>query len=164
MAEFQLHHIHHEAADVDAAVTFYEKNFQAELEERTVRNGEQWARVRLGGTLLNISDRATTQVGLERYQGIDHFALHTSDFAGTVAALKANWRSLLHRAHVAPTGRRDRLHFRARQHQDRAHAPQLISWGAARWTPIVPVKPETRHEMPGRAVACCKRVARAYWD
>ena len=90
MAEFQLHHIHHEAADVDAAVTFYEKNFQAVLEERTVRNGEQWARIRLGGTLLNISDRATTQVGLERYQGIDHFAIHTSDFAGTVAALKAN--------------------------------------------------------------------------
>ena len=90
MADFQLHHIHHEAADVDAAVTFYEKNFQAVLEERTVRNGEQWARIRLGGTLLNISDRATTQVGLERYQGIDHFALHTSDFAGTVAALKAN--------------------------------------------------------------------------
>ena len=90
MAEFQLHHIHHEAADVDAAVTFYEKNFQAVLEERTVRNGEQWARIRLGGTLLNISDRATTQVGLERYQGIDHFAIHTSDFAGTIAALKAN--------------------------------------------------------------------------
>ncbi len=90
MAEFHLHHIHHEAADVDAAVTFYEKNFQAVLEERTVRNGEQWARIRLGGTLLNISDRATTQVGLERYQGIDHFAIHTSDFAGTVAALKAN--------------------------------------------------------------------------
>ena len=90
MADFQLHHIHHEAADVDAAVTFYEKNFQAVLEERTVRNGEQWARIRLGGTLLNISDRATTEVGLERYQGIDHFALHTSDFAGTVAALKAN--------------------------------------------------------------------------
>ena len=90
MADFQLHHIHHEAADVDAAVTFYEKNFQAVLEERTVRNGEQWARIRLGGTLLNISDRATTQVGLERYQGIDHFALHTSDFAGAVAALKAN--------------------------------------------------------------------------
>ena len=90
MADFQLHHIHHEAADVDAAVTFYEKNFQAVLEERTVRNGEQWARIRLGGTLLNISDRATTEVGLERYQGIDHFALHTSDFAGAVAALKAN--------------------------------------------------------------------------
>ena len=90
MAEFQLHHIHHEAADVDAAVAFYERNFDAVLEERTVRNGEQWARVNLGGTLLNISDRATTQVGLERYRGIDHFALHTSDFAATVAALKAN--------------------------------------------------------------------------
>ena len=90
MAEFQLHHIHHEAADVDAAVAFYQDNFGAVLEERTVRNGEQWARVKLGGTLLNISDRATTQVGLERYQGIDHFALHTSDFAGTVANLKAN--------------------------------------------------------------------------
>lgn len=90
MPDYRLHHIHHEAADVDAAVEFYAKNFQAMLEERTVRDGAQWARVNVGGTLLNISDRATTQVGLERYQGIDHFALHTSDFDGTVATLKAN--------------------------------------------------------------------------
>jgi catechol 2,3-dioxygenase-like lactoylglutathione lyase family enzyme len=90
MPEYSLHHIHHEAADVDAAVQFYEKNFGAALEERTVRSGAQWARVRLGSTLLNISDRATTQLGLDRYQGLDHFAIQTSDFDSTIATLRAN--------------------------------------------------------------------------
>lgn len=90
MAEYHLHHIHHEAADVDAAAQFYEKNFQAVLEERTIRDGQQWARVNLAGTLINISDRATTQVALECYQGLDHFALRTSNFDETVAMLKAN--------------------------------------------------------------------------
>jgi lactoylglutathione lyase len=90
MAEYHLHHIHHEAADVDAAAQFYEKNFQAVLEERTVRNGQQWARVNLAVTIINISDRATTRVPLESYQGLDHFALHTSNFDETVATLKAN--------------------------------------------------------------------------
>ena len=90
MAQYRLHHIHHEAADVDAAVQFYTTNFQATLEERTERNGVQWARVALGDTLLNITDRATTPVELGRYQGLDHFAIHTSNFDETVATLKAN--------------------------------------------------------------------------
>lgn len=90
MPDYSLHHIHHEAVDVDAAAQFYEKNFGGVVESRTVRNGEQWANVRLGGTLINISDRAKTQVGLTRYQGIDHFALNTSDFEATIATLKAN--------------------------------------------------------------------------
>jgi catechol 2,3-dioxygenase-like lactoylglutathione lyase family enzyme len=90
VANYRLHHIHHEAANVDAAVQFYAKNFQAVLEERAERNGVQWARMTLGDTLINITDRATTQVGLERYQGLDHFALHTSDFDETVATLQAN--------------------------------------------------------------------------
>ena len=90
MAQYQLHHIHHEAADVDAAVQFYTKNFAATLAERTERHGVQWARVALGDVLLNITDRATTQMDLGRYQGLDHFAIHTSNFDETVAILKAN--------------------------------------------------------------------------
>jgi catechol 2,3-dioxygenase-like lactoylglutathione lyase family enzyme len=90
MAQYRLHHIHHEAADVDATVQFYTKNFAAQLDERTERNGVQWARMTLGNTLLNITDRATSQIGLERYQGLDHFALHTSNFDETVAILKSN--------------------------------------------------------------------------
>ncbi len=90
MPDYQLHHIHHEAADVDATVAWYEKNFQAVLEDRFENNGVQWARVDLGGTLLNVTNRATTQVDLGRYQGLDHFALYTSDFDETVTTLKAN--------------------------------------------------------------------------
>ena len=90
MTTYTLHHIHHEAADVDAAVAWYEKNFQATVEDRFENNGVQWARVNLGGALLNITDRAETQIELGRYQGLDHFAIHTSDFDATVATLKAN--------------------------------------------------------------------------
>lgn len=90
MPEYRLHHIHHEAADVDAAVQFYTKNFQAKIEDRFERNGVQWARVALGETLLNITDRATTALDLDRYQGLDHFAIHTSHFDETVNILKAN--------------------------------------------------------------------------
>ncbi len=90
MVQYRFNHIHHESADVDGAVQFYEKNFQAALEERTERDGVQWARVKLGDTLINITDRATTAVGLEAYQGLDHFAVNTSDMDETVATLKAN--------------------------------------------------------------------------
>ena len=45
MAQYRFNHIHHESADVDGAVQCYEKNFQAALEERTERDGVQWARV-----------------------------------------------------------------------------------------------------------------------
>lgn len=90
MATFSLHHIHHETADVDETVAFYQKNFQGELAERTVRDGVQWAQVRLGDVLLNVTDRGQSQVALERYNGLDHIGLRTSDFDETVRALKAN--------------------------------------------------------------------------
>ena len=90
MPDYQLHHIHHEAADVDAAVAWYEKNFAAVVEERFERDGVQWARVKLGDTLLNVTNRATNRVELDRYQGLDHFAIRTSDFEQTVTTLKSN--------------------------------------------------------------------------
>ena len=90
MPELTLHHIHHEADDVDAAVAFYRDNFGGEVTERTERAGVQWARVKLGGVMLNITDRGKTDVALVTYNGLDHFGLHTSDFDETIAALKAN--------------------------------------------------------------------------
>lgn len=90
MAELTLHHIHHETADVDATVAFYVDNFAGEIAERTVRNGVQWARVKLAGAMLNVTDRGNADVELTRYNGLDHIGLHTSDFDETIGALKAS--------------------------------------------------------------------------
>ena len=90
MATFSLHHLHHETTNVDATVTFYQKNFGAELSERTERGGVQWATMKLGGAILNVTDRGVSDVDLGIYNGLDHFALRTDDFDGTIASLKAN--------------------------------------------------------------------------
>ena len=90
MTEYHLQHIHHESADVDATVQFYEKNFNGMLQERVERGGVQWARVNVGGVLINVTDRASKQYDLDLYQGLDHFALQTSDFDETIATLKSN--------------------------------------------------------------------------
>jgi len=88
MTTFSLHHVHHETADVDGTVTFYQQHFHGELAERTVRDGVQWARVKIGDFMLNVTDRGETDVALGRYNGLDHIGIHTSDFDATVNALK----------------------------------------------------------------------------
>ena len=90
MATFELHHLHHETADVDATVAFYQSNFAGELIERTERAGVQWASLKIGGAMLNVTDRGVFDVELGVYNGLDHFALRTTDLDETVASLKAN--------------------------------------------------------------------------
>ena len=90
MATYELHHLHHETADVDSTVAFYQTNFAAELIERTERDGVQWGTVRVGGALINVTNRGVFNVGLGVYNGLDHFALRTTDLDATVALLKAN--------------------------------------------------------------------------
>jgi len=89
MADFRLHHIHHETRDVDATAAFYQKHFRGELTERTEREGVQWARIRIGDTTLNVTDRGEADIGLKRYNGLDHIGIHTSDFDETIGALKS---------------------------------------------------------------------------
>ena len=88
MPELSFHHLHHEASDVDAAAAFYVDCLGGELTERVERDGVQWARVSLGGAMLNITDRADDALGLGLYQGLDHFGIHTSDFEATMAGLR----------------------------------------------------------------------------
>ena len=91
MPEYSVHHIHHEAKDVDVAARFYVDNFDGQITERAAREGGwQAARVLVGGTLINITDRAEQDVGLRMYRGLDHFGIHTTDFDATVASLRAN--------------------------------------------------------------------------
>ena len=83
MATFSLHHIHHETADVDATVAFYQRNFQAELIERTVRDGVQWARVKFGDVSLNVTDRGEANA-LEKLhkKNLDLIVLNAPDAFG----------------------------------------------------------------------------------
>ena len=90
MAELTLHHLHHEAGDVDEAVKFYVDNFAGELTERFEQDGVQWARVKLAGAMLNVTDRGQADVALGVYRGFDHFGIHTTDFDETIATLKGN--------------------------------------------------------------------------
>lgn len=90
MATFSLHHIHHETADVDSTVAFYQKHFKGELTERTVRDGVQWARLKLGDVMMNVTNRGEKNVDLVRYNGLDHIGLHTSDFDETITELEAS--------------------------------------------------------------------------
>ena len=43
MAELTLHHLHHEASDVDAAAQFYVDNFGGVVTERVEKQGVQCA-------------------------------------------------------------------------------------------------------------------------
>jgi catechol 2,3-dioxygenase-like lactoylglutathione lyase family enzyme len=104
MAELTLHHLHHEASDVDAAAQFYVDNFDAKIMERTEKLGVQWARVAVGGTMLNITDRADRTIALGLYRGLDHFGIHTSNFDETIAKLKANGVNFFIEPKKAPSG------------------------------------------------------------
>ena len=90
MPEYRLHHLHHESADVDAAAQWYQQNFDAELVERFERDGVQWARLRVAGVDFNLTDRASTEVELAPYRGLDHFALATDDLDATLAQLASH--------------------------------------------------------------------------
>lgn len=90
MPQVTLHHVHHEAADVDVAAAFYVDNFDAKLDERIERDGVQWARVSIGGSMLNITDRAQAAAARGLHRGLDHIGIHTSDFDTTVATLRNN--------------------------------------------------------------------------
>jgi predicted enzyme related to lactoylglutathione lyase len=90
MASYELHHIHHETVDVDVTAAFYTDNFHGEITERFEKEGVQWARVKVGGTFIFITDRGTFDIDLGSHRGIDHFCLHTDDFEGAMASLRAN--------------------------------------------------------------------------
>jgi catechol 2,3-dioxygenase-like lactoylglutathione lyase family enzyme len=90
MPQVTLHHVHHEAADVDIAAAFYVDNFEAHITERVEREGVQWARVSIGGSMLNITDREHAQATQGPHRGLDHIGIHTTDFDATVATLRRN--------------------------------------------------------------------------
>ncbi len=85
MPNYTFQHIHHEAADVQVAVDFYQRVFDATAGEPFERGGATWVEVRIGDVQITVTDRECSAMELGRYQGIDHFALISDDFDGTMA-------------------------------------------------------------------------------
>jgi catechol 2,3-dioxygenase-like lactoylglutathione lyase family enzyme len=50
----------------------------------------QWGTVRVGGAMLNVTNRGVFDVALGVYNGLDHFALRTTDLDDTISTLRAN--------------------------------------------------------------------------
>ena len=88
MPNYSFQHIHHEATEVQAAVDFYQRVFDATADEPFERGGATWVAVHIGGVQVTVTDREFSGRDLGRYQGLDHFALTTDDFDATMARLE----------------------------------------------------------------------------
>ena len=88
MPNYTFQHVHHEAEDVQAAVDFYRRAFEATPGEPVERGGATWVEVRIGDVQITVTDREFSPMELGRYQGLDHFALTSDDFDATMARLE----------------------------------------------------------------------------
>ena len=88
MPTYALNHVHHEAADVQAAADWYVKLFDAAADEPFERGGATWIRVHIGNITVTITDRECSDTELGRYQGYDHLGIETDDFDATMARIE----------------------------------------------------------------------------
>jgi predicted enzyme related to lactoylglutathione lyase len=88
MPNYTFNHVHHETKDVDEAVAWYKKLFNATSDAPFERGGATWVPVHIGATQITVTDREFTDMDLGRYQGYDHFALNTDDFDQTLADIE----------------------------------------------------------------------------
>ena len=84
MPNYTFNHVHHEAIDVYAAVDFYKRVFDATSDEPFERGGATWIPVHIGNMQVTVTNREFSPTKLERYQGLDHFAVNTDDFEGSL--------------------------------------------------------------------------------
>ena len=71
MPNYTFQHIHHEATEVQAAVDFYQRVFDATADEPFERGGATWVAVHIGGVQVTVTDREFSGMDLGRYQGLD---------------------------------------------------------------------------------------------
>jgi catechol 2,3-dioxygenase-like lactoylglutathione lyase family enzyme len=83
---FSTHHVHLKTRDPKQTMQFYVDNLGATL---IAEVGARGYRVNLHGLTLNISNLIDTQTRQQHY-GIEHIAVDTDDYAGTMARLRAN--------------------------------------------------------------------------
>ena len=83
---FGTHHVHVKTRDPKQTMQFYVDNLGATL---IAEVGTRGYRVNLHGLTLNISTLIDTQTR-EQHYGLEHIALDTDDYPGTLARLRAN--------------------------------------------------------------------------
>jgi catechol 2,3-dioxygenase-like lactoylglutathione lyase family enzyme len=83
---YAVQHVHIKTRDPKATAQFYIDNFAATLEAEIPGRG---IRLDLHGLQLNVTTLISSQ-SREQHYGIEHIALETDDYAGTLARLKAN--------------------------------------------------------------------------
>jgi predicted enzyme related to lactoylglutathione lyase len=88
---FAVNHVHLKGPDPAATVRFYVENFGATIKSEIPGRGFQ---LDLHGLQLNITGLVTAQNHEQNY-GIEHIAVNTDDYPGTLAKLKANGVKIL---------------------------------------------------------------------
>jgi len=81
-----VHHVHVKTRDPKQTMQFYVDNLGATL---LADMGARGYRVSLSGLQLNITPIVDTQKR-EQHYGIEHLAVETDDYAGTLAKFRAN--------------------------------------------------------------------------
>ena len=81
-----VHHVHLKSRDPKQTMQFYVDNLGATV---IADNGPRGYRLNLHGLTVNLTPIVDTQKR-EQHYGIEHIAVDTDDYAGTLATLKAN--------------------------------------------------------------------------
>ena len=96
-----IHHVHVKTRDPKQTLQFYVENLGATL---IADRGARGYQVNLHGLQLNITPIIDTQTR-EQHYGIEHIAVDTVDYAGTLAKFRANGARVLEEL-PATNGRR----------------------------------------------------------
>lgn len=88
---FSVNHVHLKTPDPIATARFYMENFGATMKSEIPGRGVQ---LDLHGLQLNITTLIAVQ-NHEQHYGIEHLAVNTDDYPGTLAKLVANGVKLL---------------------------------------------------------------------
>ncbi len=83
---FAVHHVHLKSRDPKQTVQFYVDNLGATL---LADRGARGYQVNLHGLTLNITPLIDTQSREQQY-GVEHIAVDTDDYAGTLARFRDN--------------------------------------------------------------------------
>jgi catechol 2,3-dioxygenase-like lactoylglutathione lyase family enzyme len=97
----QVNHLHVKSRDPRAMAQFYVDNFGATFVAET---GPTGYRLNLHGLMMNVSGFIEAQTREQRY-GIEHVAVDTDDYPGTMQRLRSNGVTILEEL-VGPSGRR----------------------------------------------------------
>ncbi len=99
---FGINHVHLKTRDPKQTMQFYIDNFGATLIDEVAGRGY---RVNLHGLQLNITTIIDSQTRDQHY-GMEHIALNTDDYTGTLAHLRANAVRVLEELPPGASGRR----------------------------------------------------------